>query len=268
MSIQIKKLKVKAIGDWNKPFSNGPHKLPIETEGKQATVAYWGNTLPEIKVGKLYEIGYTKYSTEWSEYTLAKVNKDQHGPDHFIEIKEVKEEEEIEEQLTSRNEPESILQPIDDQSIKKEKECEIMQFAEGIETDTKEMAIRAFKLYEYVMSHIVRKDDFQTVMTSKGPQTFMKKTGFRKLALAFSISSEIMDEKFVETESGWFWKMRVRATAPNGRYSDGIAICQNYEKNMKKSLHDAYATAYTRALNRAISDLVGCGLVSLEEVEG
>jgi len=57
-----------------------------------------------------------------------------------------------------------------------------------------------------------------------------------------------------------------RAIAPNGQYMDGDGACDTWEKGYPDGYHDTRATAHTRAKNRAISDLVGFGEVSAEEV--
>jgi hypothetical protein len=59
-----------------------------------------------------------------------------------------------------------------------------------------------------------------------------------------------------------------RATAPSGQYADGDGHCDTLEKGTINSIHNVIATAHTRAKNRAISDLVGGGEVSAEEVMG
>jgi hypothetical protein len=66
----------------------------------------------------------------------------------------------------------------------------------------------------------------------------------------------------------------VRATHPSGRFAEGSGRCSIDESRFKtpsgraKAEHDIAATAVTRATNRAISNLVGFGQVSAEEVDG
>ena len=96
----------------------------------------------------------------------------------------------------------------------------------------------------------------------------MKKSGWRLMAQAFNISDEIVEkERMVLPDGSIYWVFTVRAIAPNGRYSLGIAGCSNNEpgkQNMRE--HDLMATAHTRAKNRAISDLIAAGEVSAEEM--
>ena len=97
---------------------------------------------------------------------------------------------------------------------------------------------------------------------------FIKRSGWRKFALAFNISDEIIMEKRDEHDDGFTWRMWVRATAPNGRCAVGIGACSSEERNFAHLEHDVYATAHTRAKNRALSDLIGSGEVSWEELRG
>jgi hypothetical protein len=65
----------------------------------------------------------------------------------------------------------------------------------------------------------------------------------------------------------------VRATAANGRHADGDGACAINEPRFRtpsgrqKAEHDLPATAVTRATNRSVSNLIGFGSVSAEEVE-
>lgn len=59
-----------------------------------------------------------------------------------------------------------------------------------------------------------------------------------------------------------------RALAGNGTYVDADGHADIWEKGYPNSYHNAKATASTRAKNRAISDLVGGGELSAEELAG
>jgi hypothetical protein len=63
-----------------------------------------------------------------------------------------------------------------------------------------------------------------------------------------------------------------RATHPSGRHADGDGTCASNEKRFRKGdqrmEHNLTATAATRAVNRAVSNLVAFGAVSAEEAEG
>ena len=158
-----------------------------------------------------------------------------------------------------------------------------------------------FNQYEDVVDAIIDpQEDTETV----GGNSFITKSGMRKLATAFNLSVDTQYEnRFIE---GGVLKYKVKAvaTAPNGRSSTGVGICGSMESNFMRTVakskqnkshgkeqavrpeeihfvdgkwrellppnevdeHSILATAATRAKNRAISDMVGSGEVSSEEI--
>lgn len=131
--------------------------------------------------------------------------------------------------------------------------------------------VQNFKLFQEMKNQILDKSDFQSV----SGREFIKKSGWRKIAAAFGISLETVEEKRLELEDGHYGvRYTVRAIAPGGRYTDGVGLCSTDEKRFSgrndtgHKVHDIYSTAYTRAANRAVSDLVGGGEVSYEEAAG
>lgn len=132
-----------------------------------------------------------------------------------------------------------------------------------------------------------------------GKKEFRKKSAWRKLAVAFNVSVELIGRPIYErNEAGHIIRAEViaRATAPNGRIMDGFGACDLYEKccegaydnvpgctnksqyhkhcasgcagriHFSNPSHDLPATAQTRAVNRACADLFGMGEVSAEEI--
>jgi len=97
---------------------------------------------------------------------------------------------------------------------------------------------------------------------------FIKRSGWRKFALAFNISDEIIREQKEKQGDEFEWRMWVKVWAPNGRSVVGIGACSSKERDFAHLEHDVYATAHTRAKNRALSDLIGSGEVSWEELRG
>lgn len=120
-----------------------------------------------------------------------------------------------------------------------------------------------------------------------------KKSAWRKLATAFNVSDDVIHHEETRDETGQivFAKFFVKATLPNGRYSVGIGECSIFDKirytatrkfpadkdtpsnfelrgRFSNAEHDIPATAHTRAKSRAISDLIGAGEVSAEELGG
>lgn len=119
-----------------------------------------------------------------------------------------------------------------------------------------------------------------------GKTRFKKKSAWRKLATAFNISDTILNCEEVRDENNQIisTKYCVKASLPNGRSAIGVGSCSIFDKITKKedsqpsnfvlrnrfnnAEHDVPSTAHTRAKSRAISDLIGAGEVSAEEMEG
>ena len=128
---------------------------------------------------------------------------------------------------------------------------------------TADEALAAWQDFQALKAALISADDVQGIA---GKQ-FIKKAGWRKIAAAFGISLErTAEERDQLPNQQWLWRVTARATAPNGRYAEGTAACASNERRFAHPEHDSYAMAYTRAANRAISDLVGGGEVSAEEM--
>lgn len=119
-----------------------------------------------------------------------------------------------------------------------------------------------------------------------------KKSAYRKMARFFGLFvpdqgvadiqiSRLGENHFVQIEKGngvsiitymdeFMNTIKVEVTvttvAPSGKASVGVGVCSAEERKFTHPDHDIKATAFTRALNRSISDLVGWGEVSAEEV--
>lgn len=147
-------------------------------------------------------------------------------------------------------------------------------------------ARQAWDAYLELKKSFLDRSDYQDLKifaAGKGmvSKPFIKKSGWRKLATAFNVSVEVTQEvrkEYPEMEykdfktgkvtvkSGFVVEVIARATAMNGRFMDGTGTCASNERNFAHLEHDIRATAETRAKNRAISDLIGGGEVSSEEM--
>lgn len=98
---------------------------------------------------------------------------------------------------------------------------------------------------------------------------FVKKSGWRKLATALRLNLEIVSKAREDKVEGTFvYRYEVKTTSPGGRSTVGVGKCSSLEAHTKgREENDVEATAYTRAANRAISDLIGFGQTSAEELE-
>lgn len=134
-----------------------------------------------------------------------------------------------------------------------------------------EQVVQGMKAYQKLLQDLLEPSDWQ----GSGDDKFLKKSGWRKIARAFNLSVTTVSSKVERDMEGNPLRAEVvcRAIAPNGQVQDGDGYCSAGEKRFgnergrQKLENDLRATATTRAKNRAISDLVGMGEVSAEEVE-
>lgn len=130
----------------------------------------------------------------------------------------------------------------------------------------------AMTAYQQAVAAVLDESDWQNA--GRG-EHFIKKSGWRKIAKAFGLSVARVESGVERDAEGNPVRAFAvfRATAPNGQSQDGDGYCSvdesRFQKDSgrKKLENDMRATATTRAKNRAISDLVGMGEVSAEEVE-
>lgn len=159
-----------------------------------------------------------------------------------------------------------------------------------------EQAVEAWRQYQDLKEKIVDTEDVQLIEGKR----FLKKSYWRKIATFFNLTVEIVREQKEQVGKTYVWHFTCRALAPNGRSAIGVGSCDAFEKatlvdgkyrtkgNVTKwghtasgksfpeefdwkdatpnSIHNIRATAETRAFNRAVSNLVGGGEVSAEEV--
>jgi len=129
----------------------------------------------------------------------------------------------------------------------------------------------AIAAYQEGLQSLLIPDDVQQFLDRKGEKhAFVKRSGWRKIALWCDLSLENRRMEVDRDAEGHPVRARVvyRATAQSGRFADGEGACDRSERGFSKPEHDILATAGTRALNRAVSNLVGLGAVSAEEVDG
>jgi len=124
---------------------------------------------------------------------------------------------------------------------------------------------RAWREVQAAKRAILEKSDFYR--PSGVDHDVIRKSGVLKLAFAFNISTEILDERRAVDAEYACWHVRVRATAPNGRFVDDVGSCSEIENNRAVTEANMRHTAQTRAYNRAVLKLVGLGDVTAEEYE-
>lgn len=140
--------------------------------------------------------------------------------------------------------------------------------------------------YQELVEALLDKSDYQLIQTANGIKKSKKKSAWRKLATAFNISDDVIEKEIIRDECHRIISARyeVKATLPNGRHGVGTGSASIFDKISKKDTkeptpfelrqrytnaeHDITSTAHTRAKSRAISDLIGAGEVSAEELSG
>lgn len=134
-----------------------------------------------------------------------------------------------------------------------------------------EDVVAGMKAYQDLLPQLLADTDYQD---AGGGKRFVKKSGWRKIARAFNLSVEIVSEAVAHDDKGKPLRAEciARAIAPNGQVQDADGYCSIAEftgqrAGDSKIENTLRATATTRAKNRAISDLVGMGEVSAEEVD-
>lgn len=129
---------------------------------------------------------------------------------------------------------------------------------------TPDQAAEEWALFEALKKKLLVKDDYQAISGKK----YIKRSGFRKIAVYFGLSDRILAEERTDRDDGSFmWRIAVEVVAPNGRVCAGVGICDSRERDFAHLEHDVYATTHTRAKSRAISDMVAGGAVSAEEMK-
>lgn len=131
--------------------------------------------------------------------------------------------------------------------------------------------VESFQAYQSLLHQLLDDGDWQ----GTGKDRFAKKSAWRKIATAFDLDVDIVTERVDYDEAGTPLRAKVKAVAvaPSGRRMEGDGTCTLSEFTGKrrsdpKLESNMCGTATTRAKNRAISDLVGMGAVSAEEVDG
>jgi hypothetical protein len=128
----------------------------------------------------------------------------------------------------------------------------------------------AFKKFEDFKRRLLAETDSVNI---QGKQ-FIKKSGWRKWALACGVSDKIVSIERVpptgrDPEFGFYYRIITDAFHQStGRSASGVAVASSTEKSKwAHEEHDVFSLAATRSKNRAIADLVGGGEVSAEEIE-
>ncbi len=110
----------------------------------------------------------------------------------------------------------------------------------------------AFLNINIIKDNLLSENDLYEVKN----KTYIKKSWLRKLALAFSITTEVIKESRIESWDKVIYNFTVRATTPLWRFTEASSSCSSTEKDFTNVEHEVRAISQTRATNRAISDII------------
>ena len=122
-----------------------------------------------------------------------------------------------------------------------------------------EQAKAAWLEYQNMKAALATPEDKQDMQG----HIFLKKSYWRKVVRFYKLNLELLKEWHEDTPRGRVFYATYRALHPCGAFCDGDGA--DFATTIEE-FHNARATAHTRAKNRAVSDLVGGGEVSAEEV--
>jgi len=133
-----------------------------------------------------------------------------------------------------------------------------------VDVDAMVEAIRRFDAFK---AKALGQDDYVTIER----RPYVKKSGWLKYAMACNLSLSIIQERMekinLDGKEILVFNYDYRATAPSGRFADASGSASSDEAKTRGLIHNIRALAQTRAMNRAISNLVGGGSVSAEEMD-
>jgi len=121
------------------------------------------------------------------------------------------------------------------------------------------------KSFEYFKQKVLTANDKVNIQD----KPFIKKSGWAKYALACAVSTEVREERVEERNGHRIYHFTYRAIhRPSERYAEAVGSASEAErKEWNHPEHDVRTLAQTRAYNRAISNLVGGGEISAEEMQ-
>lgn len=169
--------------------------------------------------------------------------------------------------------PEEELAPEETALAISKPDTPLAQPLQGNFLPSEDVILAQINRLKFLKKNLVDKSDYtimevwnsKTKKTDKKPS--MNKSGYRKLLIGFNISIDLVEKRYFKDEGDIHAEAIVKATLSNGQSMIGLGIKSASEYGKKKwCRHDLEATAMTRAVNRAIGDLVGIGEVSYEEL--
>jgi len=146
-------------------------------------------------------------------------------------------------------------------------------------------ALETFNMFENAKTKLLNQNDVLWIgrdgrpsTPGKGGKPHIKRSGWRKMARFFGLNCTIINREKIKSRDSegefYLWMYTVRATHPNGCHYDGEGIATSRDPFFSKkggvriepNEANIMMKAQTIAFNRAISDLLGSGEVSADEM--
>jgi len=118
--------------------------------------------------------------------------------------------------------------------------------------------------------YYIGNDGSPTTNIKKAVNTYIGRSGLRKLALACNLEVEPVKKERLDHEDYYTWVYEVKVGMPNGRTYVQEGACSSNEAfftsgSGKVEEKDIVHTAETRAMNRAIMDVIGAPNIGREQ---
>ncbi len=244
-------------------------EVSIAMDGKTITTIVASEIKYLFQVGNFYRMPLEK-SDEGKFYLIHpdfKFREKNSVPRRTAASEKTKEEQPIElDPFDQEVDVDADIESYIDDSVEEEEEKTLMKVDEKsldfVEQIDRDQIIAQFNDYQYVMKNIVKPSDWVNI---RGNQ-HLKKSGFIKLAVAFQISVEIVETVDLSKDGVYKYRMTAKASSQNGRSMESVGMCSSEEYSDKRGEHVIFATCETRAKVRAISSLMGMGLVGSDEI--
>ena len=143
----------------------------------------------------------------------------------------------------------------------------IVSVNDGVLVPDVKRAAEAMKAFEQLKKDLL--DQGKDYVTIQGKYAITR-AGFSKIALAFGLSTSVVSLKRIVIQDDYIVHAIGRAQATNGRYAEANASCSKSEFTggaIKGTIANIEAKAGTRAVSRAVANLVGGGVLSEDELD-
>lgn len=141
-------------------------------------------------------------------------------------------------------------------------------------------AMNAFDMFDKAKAQLLRDTDVlwfggagkPVAAGTTGAKPYLLKSAWRRMARFFGLSIDIEGREKIENGARYMWVYRYRITHPCGAYIVSEGVCSSEDSfftkggKVKADEADVMLKAQTVALNRGISDLLGSGEVSADEM--